>query len=83
MRKILYIVFGLFLCGCASTMQSHLNDIQNNFADSNFQITTEETPAEQNNLDLLINGNALFLDGKYAESDKTFEEFNKRNLNET
>ena len=83
MRKILYIVFGLSLCGCASTMQSHLNDIQNNFADSNFQTTTEETPAEQNNLDLLINGNALFLDGKYAESDKTFEEFNKRNLNET
>ena len=83
MRKILYIVFGLSLCGCASTMQSHLNDIQNNFADSNFQTTTEGTPAEQNNLDLLINGNALFLDGKYAESDKTFEEFNKRNLNET
>ncbi len=82
MRKILYIVFSLVLCGCASTMQSHLNDVQNNFAASDFTTTTEE-PSNQNNLDLLINGSALFLDGKYSESDKTFEEFNKRHLSET
>lgn len=83
MRRILYFVLCLFLYGCASTMQSHLNDIQNNFADSNFNTTTESVASEQNNLDLLINGTALFLDGKYSESDSTFEEFNKRNLNET
>ena len=83
MRRILYFVLCLFLYGCASTMQSHLNDIQNDFADSNFNTTTESVASEQNNLDLLINGTALFLDGKYSESDSTFEEFNKRNLNET
>ena len=83
MRKIVYLVFGLFLCGCASTMQSHLDSVQNNFANSDFKTTTEAKPADQNNLDLLINGTALFLDGKYKESDSTFEEFNKRNISET
>ena len=83
MRKIIYLVCGLFLCGCASTMQSHLNDVQNNFTNSNFKTTTESEPKEQNNLDLLINGTALFLDDKYKESDLTFEEFNKRNISET
>ena len=83
MRRILYFVLCLFLCGCASTMQSHLNDIQNNFANSNFNPTTESVATDQNNLDLLINGTALFLDGKYKESDSTFEEFNKRNISET
>lgn len=83
MRKIIYLVFGLFLCGCATTMQSHLNDVQNNFANGDFKPTTEENASQQNNLDLLINGTALFLDGKYTESDSTFEEFNKRNISET
>ena len=83
MRKLVYLVLGLFLCGCASTMQSHLNDVQNNFANSDFKPTTESTASDQNNLDLLINGTALFLDDKYKESDSTFEEFNKRNLDET
>ena len=83
MRRILYFVLCLSLCGCASTMQAHLNDIQNNFANSNFSPTTESIATDQNNLDLLINGTALFLDGKYKESDSTFEEFNKRNINET
>ena len=83
MRKIVYFVLGLFLCGCASTMQSRLDNVQNNFANSDFKTTTESEPDDQNNLDLLINGTALFLDGKYKESDSTFEEFNKRNLHET
>ena len=83
MRKIIYVIFGLFLYGCASTMQSQLNDIQNNFANSDFKTTTDKEPENQNNLDLLINGTALFLDDNYTESDKTFEEFNRRNLDET
>ena len=83
MRKTVYLLLGVFLCGCASTMQSHLNDIQSNFANGDFNTVSESQPADQNNLDLLINGYALFLDNKYTESDKTFEEFNKRNLNET
>lgn len=82
MRQIIYFLFVIFLSGCASTMQSHLNDIQSNFANSNFSTITDEEPKDQNNLDLLINGTALFLDDKYSESDKTFEEFNKRNLDE-
>lgn len=83
MRRILYFVLCLFLCGCAATMQSHLNNVQDNFANSDFKPTTESIATDQNNLDLLINGTALFLDGKYRESDSTFEEFNKRKLNET
>lgn len=83
MRKIVYLVCCVFLYGCAATMQSHLNDIQNNFANGNFQSTTESMASDQNNLDLLVNGTALFLDDKYAESDSVFEEFNKRHLSET
>ena len=83
MRKIICFIFTLFLCGCATTMQSHLNTVQDNFANSDFAPTTESIASDQNNLDLLINGTALFLDGKYSESDSVFEEFNNRNLNET
>lgn len=83
MRKIFYICFAVLLGGCASTMQSHLNDIQHDFANSEFKSVSDSKPSEQNNLDLLINGNALFLDGQYKQSDEIFEEFNKRRLHET
>lgn len=83
MRKIFYICFAVLLGGCASTMQSHLNDIQHDFANSEFKSVSDSKPSEQNNLDLLINGNALFLDGQYNQSDEIFEEFNKRGLHET
>ena len=83
MRKIIYLVLSLSLLGCASTVQSHLNTIQNNFSNTNFTPTTEQNATEQNNLELLINGMALFHDNKFAQSDSLFEEFNKRNLNET
>ena len=83
MRKIFCFVLTLFLCACATTMQSHLNDVQNNFANSNFETTSDKDITDQNNLDLLINGIALFHANKFEQSDKTFEEFNKRNLNET
>ena len=73
----------MFLYGCASTTQSRLNSIQNNFSDSNFETTTDSDIQDQSNLDLLINGDALFHANKFKESDSTFEEFNKRNLNET
>lgn len=82
MQKIIYICV-LLLCGCATTIQSRLNNIQNNFANSNFQPTTSTDISEQNNLDLLINGIALFHDDKFSESDLAFEEFNKRNIQET
>jgi len=82
MRKIIFVCL-LFLCGCASTMQSHLDNVQNNFAKSNYEPTTNQAATEQNNLDLLINGTALFHDNKFNDSDSLFEEFNKRNLHET
>nr|MBQ0091064.1 hypothetical protein [Candidatus Enterousia merdequi] len=82
MRKIIFICL-LFLYGCASSMQSHLDNIQNQFENSNFETTKVKDLQDQTNLDLLINGNALFHANKFQESDSTFEEFNKRNLDET
>jgi hypothetical protein len=81
-RKII-IVCLLFLYGCASTTQSRLDGIQKDFANSNFETIDNSEIKEQTNLDLLINGDALFHANKFKESDETFEEFNKRNLNET
>ena len=82
MRKIISICLLLLLTGCASTMKSHLDDVQKNFANANFE-TPDTEIANQKNLDLLINGTALFHANKYQESDSTFEEFNKRKLHET
>ena len=82
MRKIIIICL-LFLYGCAATVQSRLDNIQNNFAKSDFEITDDSNAKDQSNLDLLINGAALFHANKFKESDLTFEEFNKRNLHET
>lgn len=64
-------------------MQSHLDDVQRKFANSNFETTTDTEVYEQTNLDLLINGDALFHANEFKKSDSTFEEFNKRNINET
>lgn len=82
MRKIFYICLFLFLGACASTTQAYLDNIQNDFANGNFE-ASEKSIEEQNNLDLLIDGIALFHADKYEQSDLRFEEFNKRNLHET
>lgn len=82
MRKIICFCLLLFLGACASTTQSYLDNVQNNFANAKYEIN--ETPVDkQNNIDLLINGIALFHADKYEQSDSAFEEFNKRNLDET
>lgn len=82
MRKFIFICLFFVLGACASTTQSYLDKVQNNFANANYEL--DETPgSEQNNLNLLINGTALFHADKFKESDSLFEEFNKRNLNET
>ena len=81
MKKILLVCL-LFLSGCAATMQSHLDNVQKNFASGNFE-TTDKDIKDQNNLELLINGSGLFHKNKFKESDTAFEEFNKRNLKET
>ena len=82
MRKIILICF-LFLTACASTMQSHLDNVQNNFANGNFEIANGKNISDENNLDLLIGATALFHENKFHESDTAFEEFNKRDLDET
>ncbi|MBR3510937.1 MAG: hypothetical protein IKN73_02645 [Alphaproteobacteria bacterium] len=81
MKKIIFVCF-VILSGCALTMQSHLDNIQKDFASGKFEISKMDVK-KQSNLDLLINGNALFHANKFKESDETFEEFNKRNLSET
>ena len=82
MRKLICFCLFLFLGACASTTQSYLDNVQNNFANAKYEIN--ESPVDkQNNIDLLINGIALFHADKYEQSDSNFEEFNKRNLDET
>lgn len=83
MQKIILVCL-LFLSACASTMQSHLNRVQNDFANGNYESATKDTDLKNaNNLDLLIEATALFHEDKYSESDAAFEEFNKRNIDET
>ena len=87
MRKIIYLcLFALY--GCASSTQTHLDTLQNNFSNADFENATSDfssdtAPEKQNNLELLINGIALFHENKFKESDSVFEEFNKRNLSST
>ena len=74
----------LLLSACASTMQSHLDSVQTNFANANFEnITKDKDIKNANNLDLLIDAIALFHENKFQESDDAFQEFNKRNIKET
>ena len=84
MRKIIYVCLFL-LCGCAASVQSKLDGIQKNFANGRFESETlnNTEPEKQNNLELLINGTALFHKNKFHESDLIFQEFNNRNLSET
>ncbi len=83
MRKIILICF-LFLTACASTMMSHLDGVQSDFATGNYEnITKDKNIQDANNLDLLIDATALFHENKFQESDAAFEEFNKRNISET
>ena len=82
MHKILYLCLFL-LCGCASTVTAQLDNVQNNFSNGHFESTITQDPQEQNNLELLINGMALFHENKFKESDSVFEEFNNRHLSET
>ena len=82
MRKLI-LVFVLFLTGCASTYTAKLDKIQTDFSDGKYEVGAQEfaknkTIEDQNSLELLFSGIALFHENKYKESDNTFEEFNKR-----
>jgi len=83
MKKTIYICL-LLLSGCAISTQTHLNSIQKDFAAGKFtEITNDKNISDENNLDLLIDATALFHENKFSDSDSAFEEFNKRNLDET
>ena len=82
MRKIICFCLLFVLGACAATTQAQLDNAQNNLENTKFEIA-DKSPEKQNNLDLLLNGIALFHENKFNESDSIFEEFNKRNLNET
>ena len=69
-------------------MQSSLDNVQNHFSNGEFETASKDFAdnkaiKDQNNLQLLITGTALFHENKFAESDSAFEEFNRRNLDET
>ena len=81
MRKI-FILCCVFLYSCASTTQSHLDNVQRHFANADFNIS-ETDATKDSNLDLLIDGVAFFHANEFEQSDLFFEEFNKRNLHET
>jgi hypothetical protein len=72
----------LIISACASTTQSRLDKVQKNFSNGDFE-ASEKSISDQDNLELLISGTALFHENKFSESDAEFEEFNKRKLHET
>ena len=82
MRKIICLCLSCVLVACASTTKSYLDGVQKDFANGKYE-TTDKSLSEQSNLDLLINGTALFHADEYKASDSEFEEFNKRKLHET
>ena len=80
MRKIsFFLTIAFVLCGCSATVESHLDDIRNNYMtsspDTEFQ--------DKNNLDLLLTADALFHNGDISAADNAYETFNKRNLSTT
>ena len=75
MKKIIILVFACgLLAGCAKGMESRLDGVRGGFASQDF--------ASQNigdsNLDPLLAGNALFQQDRFSESDKAFEDINRR-----
>lgn len=89
MKKFLFVFLGCcFLVGCADVATSNLRGVRNSFANDNFvesadKFAEHKDIQNQNNLELLITGLAQFQAKNYKISDKTFEEFNKRNINTT
>ncbi|MFQ6760274.1 MAG: hypothetical protein ACLRFM_02670 [Alphaproteobacteria bacterium] len=89
MKRFAFIFACLFmLAGCAGVTSARLDNVRASFANNNFtasaqQFSSSNNIAEQTDLELLITGYAQFLDGDYASSDETFEEFNKRNIDTT
>lgn len=83
MRQIL-LVLSLILCGCAANMEARMDNARNAYWASNYAaVATAQEFSEQNNLELLITADSLFHENKFDESDKAYEEFNRRNIDLT
>lgn len=89
MKKSVFVFIGLcFLSGCANVATSELNKVRQSFAHDDF-IESAETFSgggdikNQNSLELLITGLSQFQAKEYKQSDDTFEEFNRRNIDTT
>lgn len=66
-----------------ASFNSRMDGVRGAFLSGDFDGVTKFTDnkdySQQDDLELLVSGNALFNAGNYSESDKVFEEFNKRN----
>ncbi len=86
MKKLLPVfVCLLFIAGCASVATRRLNNVRDDFSNNNFiesaaQFADGADIKSQNNLQLLVTGLAEFQAAEFSQSDATFEEFNKRNI---
>ena len=89
MKKLLPVfVCLLFIAGCASVATRRLNNVRDDFSNNNFiesaaQFADGADIKSQNNLQLLVTGLAEFQAAEFSQSDATFEEFNKRNIDTT
>lgn len=89
MRNIIITVFGiLYLTGCASTMESRLNDVRSGYMRGEYIAAADEFSGNQpiksqDNLELLITADALFHADETQLSDNAYEEFNHRNIDTT
>ena len=87
MKKSICVLCSLlFVAACASVTSSNLNNARRSFANDNFlesasNFANNKDIANQDSLELLITGLSQFQAKNYDQSDKAFEEFNKRNIN--
>ena len=80
MRKIIsFFAVAIILSGCSATVESRLNNIRNNYMND----APDTEFADKNNLDLLLNADALFHANDIANADRAYEEFNRRNIDTT
>ncbi len=65
----------ILLTGCAATVESRLDSVRMGYMTA----PVEKNIDSEKNLDLLINADALFHSGDYAQSDALYEKFNRKN----
>lgn len=86
MKKSVFAFICLcFLSGCAGVATSELNKVRQSFAHDDFVESAETFSGgadikNQTSLELLITGLSQFNAKEYKQSDDTFEEFNRRNI---